>query len=140
MESNEKRVEEKEEEKREREKVVLGKVLFVFCLTVSLRLPFFPLHPPHHHTTHHLPPTTQHDAMVHTITCKQDRVLCCLFGSGQRDTLHHPHTSLHHLSSHNTHQPNTDHGASNNEMTITNVNGIGQRAKSGTTQQHQHTD
>ena len=109
MEGKEKRVEEKEVEKREKGKSGFGKSPFCFCLTVSLPLPFFSLHPPHHHaTTHahtHPPPTTQHDALVHTITCKQGRVLCCLFWEWTaRHTLHHPHPSLHHLTSHNTHQ------------------------------------
>ena len=52
MEGKEKRVEEKEVEKGKREKVVLGKVLFVFLFDcVFLHLPFSPLHPPHHHAT-----------------------------------------------------------------------------------------
>ena len=142
MEGKEKRVEEKEVEKREKEKVVLGKVLFVFCLTVSLPLPFFPQHPPRHHTlTHH---TIQHDALVHTITCKQVRVLCCLFLGVDSEThtaSSTPHTPSLDITQH-THQPNTDtaHGANSNEMTTTNEKEIGQRGKSGTTQQHQHTD
>ena len=42
--------------------------------------PLFSLHPPHHHhNTHAHVHITQHDALVHTITCKQGRVLCCLF-------------------------------------------------------------
>ena len=71
-----------------------------------------------------------------------NRAVCCaaFFGSGQQDTLHHPHPTLHHLTSCNTHQQsNTDttHGASNNEMTIVNEKGIGQRAKVG---QHSSTN
>ena len=112
VEGKEKRVEEKEEEKREKGKSGFGKKPFCFCLTVSLPLPLFILHPRHtttpQHTLtliHHSPLNIQHDALVHTITCKQVRVLCCLFlGSGQRDTLHHPHPTLHHLTPHNTHQ------------------------------------
>ena len=83
--------------KGKREKVVLGKVLFVFVWLCLLPLPFFSLHPPHHHTHAHTHPprTIHHDALVHTITCKQGCVLCCLFGSGQRDThciIHTPHS------------------------------------------------
>ena len=144
-------MEEKEVEKREKGKSGFGKSPFCFCLTVCLPLPFFSLYPPHHQTTTyahtHPPPTTQHDLLVHTITCKQDRVLCCLFPFSlhsprhntrshsphtiynmthwctpshanravccaaffwewtARHTLHHPHPTLHHLTSHNTHQP-----------------------------------
>ena len=90
--------------KRKREKVVLGKVLLVFCLTVSLPLPFFPC--THHSITPHALThyTIQHDTLVHTITCKHGRVLCCLFWEWTaRHTLHHPHPTLHHLTSHNTH-------------------------------------
>ena len=71
----------KEEEKRKREKVVLGKVLFVFfflfdCVFVSS---LFPLALNHHATTHaHTHHTIQHDALVHSITCKQDHVLVLL--------------------------------------------------------------
>ena len=74
-----------------------GKSPFCFCLTVFLPLPFFPCthhttttqHDAHTHPSH----TIQHDAFVHTITCKQGHVLCCLFGSGQRDTASStPHT------------------------------------------------
>ena len=56
--------------------------LFLFDCVFASSL-FFPLHPPHHHaTTHahtHSPLTTQHDALVHTITCKQGHVLHCLW-------------------------------------------------------------
>ena len=78
--------------KGEKGKSGFGKCPFCFCLTVSLPLPFFSASatPPHRNTRSHSL-TTQHDALVHTITCKQGCVLCCLFGSGQRDTLHHPH-------------------------------------------------
>ena len=42
----------KRRKKGKREKVVLGKVLFVFLFDcVFLHLPFSPLHPPHHHAT-----------------------------------------------------------------------------------------
>ena len=85
-----------------------GKSPFCFCLAVSLPLPFFPPHPSHHHTKHvrtHPSHTIQHDALVHTITCKQDCVLCRLFGEWTvRHTRHHPHPTLHHLTPHNTHQ------------------------------------
>ena len=62
--------------KRKREKVVLGKVLFVFvdCVFASSLFPLCT----HHTTTHaltHSPHTIQRDALVHTITCKQGRVL-----------------------------------------------------------------
>ena len=69
----------KRRRKRGKGKSGFGKSPFCFCLTVSLPLPFFSLHPPHHHNTRSHSPTTQHDALVHTITCKQGRVLCCLF-------------------------------------------------------------
>ena len=84
MDGKEKRVEEKEVEKKEKGKSGFGKSPFCFCLTVSLPLPFFPLHsltttPQHHnirsHSTHH---TIQHGALVHTVTCKQGRVLVLL--------------------------------------------------------------
>ena len=66
--------------KREKGKSGFGKSPFCFCLTVSLPLPFFSC--AHHTTTHahtHPSPTIHHDALVHTVTCKQGRVLCCLF-------------------------------------------------------------
>ena len=109
MEGKEKRVEEKEVEKKGKgkkwfwEKPSLFLFDCVFCV-----FPFFPAPHHHHSTTHahtHPPPTTQHDAMVRTITCKQSRVLCCLFWEWTaRHTLHHPHPTLHHLTSCNTHQ------------------------------------
>ena len=37
-----------------------GKSPFCFCLTVSLPLPFFSLHPPHHHATTHTHTFTTH--------------------------------------------------------------------------------
>ena len=95
--------------KRGKGKSGFGKSPFCFCLTVSLPLPLF--FPCTHHTTtpqHTLTFIThiiQYDAFVHTITCKQGRVLCCLFWDWTaRHTLHHPHPTLHHLTSHNIHQ------------------------------------
>ena len=100
-------MEEKEVEKREKGKSGFGKSPFCFCLTVSLPLPFFPC--THHTTTpkhmltliHHTPYN-----MTHWCTPSHaNRAVCCaafFFGSGQRDTLHHPHPTLHHLTSRNT--------------------------------------
>ena len=86
----------KRKKKGKKGKCGFGKSPFCFCLTVSLPLPFFPPHPPHHTTwrigTHH---------HMQTGPC----AVLPFFGSGQRDTLHHPHPTLHHLTSHNTHQP-----------------------------------
>ena len=83
----------------------MGKVLLVlFCL-----FPFFSalITPPHHHTPTH----THHSPHNMTHWCTQshaNRTVCCaalFWESGQQDTLHHPHPSLHHLTSHNTHKP-----------------------------------
>ena len=94
--------------KREKGKSGFGKSPFCFCLT-AFASSLFSLHPPRHHTTTHAhthpPQTIQHDALVHTITCKQGRVLCCFFLEWTaRHTLHHPHPTLHHLTPRNTHQ------------------------------------
>ena len=91
------------------EKVVLAKVLFCFCLTVCLRHPSPSpalTTPPPQHTLTFITHIIQQDALVHTITCKQGCVLCCLFfwEWTARHTLHHPHLSLHHLTSHKTHK------------------------------------
>ena len=131
--------------KGKREKVVLGKVLFVFVWLCLCLFPFFPLHPPHHHTLtliHHPP----HN-MTHWCTPSHaNRAVCCaaFFGSGQRDThciIHTPHSITWHHTTH-TNKPNTDtaHGTNNNEMTIAKEKGDWTKGKSGTTQQHQHTD
>ena len=82
MEGKEKRVEEKEEEKREKGEKWFWEKSFLFLFDcVFASSPFFPLHsltttPQHHnirsHSTHH---TIQHGALVHTVTCKQGRVL-----------------------------------------------------------------
>ena len=82
---------------------------FLFLFDCVLRLPFFHLHPPNHHTNTyahtHPPPAIQHDALVHTITRKQGRVLCCLLGVESETKMHHPHSTLHLMTPHNTHQP-----------------------------------
>ena len=135
-------MEEKEEEKREKGKSGFGKSPFCFCLTVSLPLPFFSLHPPHHHTTTCSPHTIQHDALVHTITCKQGRVLCCLFlgvDSKTHTASSTPLTPSLDITQHTPTNPNTDtaHGACNNEMTIVNEKGIEQ--KRGKVGQHSST-
>ena len=102
----EKRVEEKEVEKGERERVVLGNVLFVFCLTVSLPLPFFsaPTTPQHTLTLTHHPPYN----MTHWCTPSHaNRAVRCAAFFWEwtvKHTLHHPHPTLHHLTPHNTHQ------------------------------------
>ena len=141
MEGEEKRVDETEEEKREREKVVLGKVLFVFVDCVFASSLFSCTH--HTTTSQHTLSHTHHTPynMTHWCTPSHaNRAMCCaaFFGSGQRDTLHHPHPTLHHLTSH-TNQPNADpaHGACNNEMIMLSEKGIGQRAKVG---QHSSTN
>ena len=70
----------KEEKKKEKGKSGFGKSPFCFCLTVFASS-LFPLALNHHATTHahtHPPHTIQHDALVHTITCKQGRVLALL--------------------------------------------------------------
>ena len=146
MEGKVKRVEEKEEEKKGKGKKWFWEKSFLFLFDcVFAFFPFFlpapTTPPPHNMLTHtHHPP--QYYAWVHTITCKQGHVLCCLFfGSGQRDThciICTPHSiTLHHTT--HTNKPNTDtaHGASNKEMTIVNEKGIGQRAKVG---QHSSTN
>ena len=79
MEGKEKRVEEKEEEKKGKGKKWFWEKSFLFlfdCVFASCL--FFLMHPsrPHHntrpHSTHH---TIQHGTLVHTVTCKQGRVL-----------------------------------------------------------------
>ena len=101
----------KRREKREKGKSGFGKSPFCFCLTVSLPLPFFRLRPSHHdNTTHHTLTLTHHPPYNTTHWCTPshaNRIVCCaaFFGNGQQDTLHHPHPSLHHLTSHNTHKP-----------------------------------
>ena len=85
MEGKEKRVEEKEEEKREKGKKWFWEKSFLFLFVCVFASSLFPLAlttSPHHNTRSHSP-TIQHDALVYTITCKQGHVLCCLFGSGQ---------------------------------------------------------
>ena len=139
----------KEWEKKEVEKQGKGKKWFweksfLFLFDCVFASSLFPQHPPHHHTRSHSPLTTQHDALVHTITCKQGCVLCCLFWEWTaRHTLHHPHPTLHHLTSRNTHQQ-TQHRHSSwckqQKMTIVKEKGLDKREKSGTTQQHKHTD
>ena len=88
--------------KGKREKVVLGKVLFVFVDCVFASSLFFPA-PTHHNTTTHAhthpPHTIQHDGLVHTITCKQGRVLCCLFLGVDSET---------HTASSTPHTPSLD--------------------------------
>ena len=76
MEGKEKRVEEKEEEKRGMGKSGFGKSPFCFCLTVSLRLPFFlaPTTPPHHNTRSHSP---THYTTLHICTPSHaNRAVC----------------------------------------------------------------
>ena len=68
----------KRREKGKREKVVLAKVLFVFCLTVCLPLPFFPLHsltttPQHTLTLTHHPPHN----MTHWCTPSHANMAVC---------------------------------------------------------------
>ena len=121
----------KKKRRKKREKVVLGKVLFVF-VWLCLPLPFFPCT---HHTTTPQHTLTQHMLTHHPSSTMQhgdwctpshaNRAVCCaafffFFGSGQWNTLHHPHPTLHLMTSHNTPtNPNTDtaHDANNNEMT-----------------------
>ena len=79
MEGREKRVDEKEVEKREKGKVVLGKALFLFLFDcVFASSPFFPAFttPPHHNTRSHSP-TTSHN-MTHWCTPSHaNRAVCC---------------------------------------------------------------
>ena len=116
------------------EKSGFGRSPFCFCLTVCLHLPppfFFPAPttPPHQNTCSHIPAThhtTRRIVEHHHMQTGPCAVLPFL-GNGQQDTLHHPHPTLHHLTSHNTHQPtqhrHTAHGANNNGMTVTNEKG-----------------
>ena len=145
-------MEEKDVEKKGKREKWFGKSPFCFCLTVSLPLPFF--FPCTHHTTTpqhmHTHSPTHHTPYNKTHRCTPshaNRAVCCaafFWEWTARHTLHHPHPTLHHLTLHTTHtnQPNTDtvHDSSNKETTIVSEKGIGQRAKSGTTQQNQHTD
>ena len=91
----------KRRKKGKREKVVLGKVLFVFCLTVCLRLPFFSLHPPHHHTTtpQHTLTLTHHPPYIMThwrTPSNANRAVCCAAFLGVDNETHTasstPHT------------------------------------------------
>ena len=140
MEGKEKRVEEKEVEKREKGKSGFGKSPFGFCLTVCLPLPFFfpALTTPQHTLTltHHTP----HN-MTHWCTPSHaNRAMCCAAFLGVDSETHTASSTLHHLTSCNRHQPNTNtaHGASNNEMTTTNENGdltkgkVGQQSSTNT--------
>ena len=106
---------------------------FCFCLTVSLPLPFFSLHPPPHHaTTHaHTHPLTHHTTWrfgAHHHMQTGPCAVLSFFGVDSKThcIIHTPHSITTH-----TNQPNTDttHGASNNKMTIVSEKGIGQREK-----------
>ena len=121
---------------------------FLFLFDCACVFPFFPC--THHTTTpQHTLTLTHHPPYNTTHWCTPshaNRAVCCaaFFGSGQRDThciIHTPHSITWHHPTH-TNQPNTQtaHGANNNEKTIGNEKEIGQRGKSGTTQQHKHTD
>ena len=98
-------MDEKEVEKKGKGKKWFWEKSFLFLFDcVFLRLPF----PCTHHTTitqftlTHTLHTIHHDALVHTITCKQGRVLCCLFLGVDSETHCIIHSPLHHLTSHNT--------------------------------------
>ena len=116
--------------------------MFLFDCVFASSL--FSLHPPHYHATAHAhthpPHTIQHDALVHTITCKQSHVLCCLFWewTARHTASSTPHTPSLDITQH-TNEPNTDtaHGASKDDMTIASEKGIGQREKVG---QHSSTN
>ena len=91
--------------KGKREKVVLGKVLFGF-VWLCLPLPFSPAPTTPQHTF-----TLTHNPLWHmTHWCTPshaNRAVCCaafFWEWTARHTLHHPHPTLHHLTSHNTHQ------------------------------------
>ena len=114
MEGKEKRVEEKEVEKREKGKKWFWEKSFLFLFDCVFASSLFSLHPPHHHATTHAHTTHAHPSpiihhatrrLVHTITCKQGRVLCCLLGVDSKTHTASSTPTLHHLTSHNTHQP-----------------------------------
>ena len=128
MEGKEKRVEEKEVEKKGKGKKWFWEKSFLFLFDCVFASSLLSLHSPHHHATTyvhtHPPHNIQHNTLVHTITRKQGRVLCCLFfwEWTARHTQHHlPHTQSHDIMQH-TNEPNTDtaHGISNKKMTTAN--------------------
>ena len=64
--------------RRKKEKKWFWEKSFLFLFDCVFASSLFSLHTPHHHTrthTHTTPHTIQHDALVHTITYKQGRVL-----------------------------------------------------------------
>ena len=125
-------------EKGEKGKSGFGKSPFVFCWLCLCHFPFFPC--THQPTTcpHPHSPTTHHGAFVHTITCKQGCVLCCLFWewTARHTASSTPLTPSLDITQH-INKPNTDtsHGVNNKEITMVNE-GDWTKGKSGTTQQH----
>ena len=94
--------------KGKREKSGFGKSPFWFLFDCVFASSLFPC--THHSiTSQHMLTLIHHPPynMTHWCTPSHaNRIVCCaaFFGNGQQDTLHHPHPTLHHLTSHNTHQ------------------------------------
>ena len=79
VEGQEKRVEEKRGGKKGKGKKWFWEKSFLFLFDCVFASSLFPLALNHHATTHaHTHHTIQHDALVHSITCKQDHVLVLL--------------------------------------------------------------
>ena len=134
----------KEEEKREKGKSGFGKSPFCFCLTVSLPLLFFFPAPttPHQNTRSHSP-TTHHTTWRNVAHHHMQTGPCAVLPFWEwtaRHTLHHPHTSLHLLTPHNTPTNSTQiqlmvHATIRWQLSMRM--GIGQKAKVG---QHSSTN